>query len=498
MSTVMTLGDYNFTPVPLMRLGLTPNKNGAGEIFGFTWSMNLSGDLIVQSGTSIVQIDAMQDDLAEAVASGNGQHFLLICGDPPETLLECYPRIVGGPTFEAGQWVNRSPYTIDMEFDILLSGGPIQYISDYNEEWSFEFAEEKTQFHWGPINGDTEYLPFTGKLTHGLSATGKSVYDSGGLVQTAFSQAKAFVISRLGEDNEFIENSGVINLSAANFGLFNHYRSINANESTGVYGVNETWLLMANDIIPSGSGDSLIGNATEDFTISIKKGIESRFYEVTIDGTIQGLETRDYGSSPGDFEITEQRYDAAVNYWNNAEGRLYSRGQLVLNNTYSSPTRNLNIAPLNETMSHNPYLGTIQYGRTYNDRPSNCLTGASTESISISDNNGGDVFASIFVLGRGSRGPVLQDLSARKERTRTLTLEAIMEPSGICPSSSAAVINLISSCKPINADDVVENVRLSLTGPSGTYPVFTDSDNEEYDLKNGRYHRTVTWTHGQC
>ncbi len=495
MSTTMTLGSYNFTPVPLMRLGVTPNKTSAGEILGFTYQMTLSGDLILQSGHSILEIDEMQDDLTAAVQVGDGQNFVIECDT--ETILDCYPRITNGPVFEQGQWVNRSPYTIDMEFDVLFTGsGFSQYISEYNEEWAFEFPEDKTQFSW-QVNGETDFLPFTGRVTHNVSATGKSVYDSGGLEKSAFLQAKDFVASKLGMDTQFIENSGIINLSAANFGFFNHYRTINANEAAGTYAVNESWLIVGDNDFPSGTGVSQ-GNALEDFTISVNKSNESRFYEVRIEGSVQGLETRTYGTGVGDFQITEQRYDAAVDYFNAISDRFYGRCQLVLDNTYPSLNRDLNIISLADSTSHNPYLGTIQYSKAFNDRPSNCLidssgNAVSNESITITDNHGGDMFASIFVLGR-TKGPVLQNLGTRSQKTRSCQIECLMTPADICPTGSSAVTTLINSCKPYNIDIIVSGIgEQSLSGT-----VFRNEDQESIDIKNGRYTRSVTWTYGEC
>jgi hypothetical protein len=248
-STIMTYGNspsvYNFSPVPFMRLGRSANKSGSGEILGFSWNITLNGDLVAAPSGSIVTIDDLQGSLLSGLAD-QGKLFYVACDG--NTILSVYPKI-DSINFDAGNWVNRSPYTIEMEFDTLPSG-TVDYISDYSEDWSFEFVDDKTEFDWNLPGGSTDALPYQARITHTVNATGKRVYGQSGLVLDPITYAKRFVTGRLGLNTEYLANSGVINLTPANFTAYNHFRTVNANAAAGSYSVNENWLLISN---PTGS-----------------------------------------------------------------------------------------------------------------------------------------------------------------------------------------------------------------------------------------------------
>lgn len=481
-SVIMTYGDYNFSPVPFMRLGLTPNKTPNDEVVGFTWNGVLSGDLIAITG-GILKINELREILSSAIyLQEQGQLFDVTCEGSP--ILSVYPRM-GDVSFEQGNWVNRLPYTVNFDFDVLASGGPEVYIKDFSEEWSFEFVEDKSEFEWTLPDSTVEYLPFQARITHNISATGKTIYGSGGLVKPAYEQARQMVASRLGLDTNYIANSGIINFSPANFDAFNHARTVNVSETAGSYGVTETWLVI------SDSGNNRAGNATEDFTISVRDVADSPFRQVSIEGTVQGLETRSYGSVPGDFEIIESKYAAASGYWAEISDRMLQRCKQI-------SSTELNVLPLSTSVSHNPYVGTIQYSYEYNDRPSNCLRyndePVKSESITLSDAGGTDAFASIFVLGRAN-GPVLQDLSTKTAYTRTLNIECTMRPQDVCPTGISQITTILTF-EPDNINEVITSIEDHFDSLNKTY--FKNEDSVGRDIKQGRYTRSVTWTFGNC
>lgn len=501
MATEMTYGDYTFSPVPFMRLSLAANRLGNGQVVGFTWASSLSGDLVDVSTEGIVKIDELQDALSSAIyLQPQGSNFYVSCGGSP--LLDVYPRIAT-LSFEQGNWVNRSPYTIDMEWDILVSGIS-DYISDYKEDWAFEFTEDKNGQLWTTLeaaisNGELasntpDYLPFQARITHNVSATGKSAYGSGGLLKPAYQQARAFVNARLVStpDSEFVENSGAINFFPANVSghYFNHVRTVSTDETAGTYAVAENWLMVA-------ASGALVASALEDFTIDIKQTIDSPYKTVGINGTIQGLETRTYGSAPGDFSISETKYTGAITYWNTIRSRLYTRCRQLSGTT-------LNPIATSTSNGYNPYTGTITYSNEYNNRPSNCLTIGNgpqlvtSESINLTDNNGGDLFASVFVLGKAS-GPVLQALGTRSIRTRSLSIESYIAPSNICPTSvTSNILALRGTTKPGNVDAVVQLFEDELVDYKEATQVFRTEDSETYNIKEGRYSRQVTWSWAKC
>lgn len=103
-----------------MSMAIEEQKNEAGLKTGNTFGINLRGTLVQSSGidTGIILIDGMQDDLINAL-SVDGRLFEIKCNS--STLLQCYPRITS-INFDEGIWVNRSDYTISMEFDEIAPG----------------------------------------------------------------------------------------------------------------------------------------------------------------------------------------------------------------------------------------------------------------------------------------------------------------------------------------------------------------------------------------
>jgi hypothetical protein len=237
---------------------------------------------------------------------------------------------------------------------------------------------------------------------------------------------------------------------------YNHSRSENVDELGGSYSVSETWLIAS-------------GAAIEDFDVDIKTGVESGLTQVSIKGTITGLDTRDTN-----FQIDSSRYENASVKFAAIEPYILTRAQ-----TYSGTT--LNTEFLNKSVGKNPISGVITYSYDYDDRPSMCLTGIvpglKSEFININDNNGTDVFATIFVLGR-AEGPVLQDLGTIREKTREITIDLVVRPSSGCLAEKPTGVDAFALNYMPNADCV-----------------FTHINSEQWSPSNGKYVRNIGWTY---
>ena len=451
MATTMTYGDYSFVPVPLMQINVDNRKSQDGTLIGQTFSITLDGT-VMTGVTGYADVDALQDSLVSALSS-DGKRFH-IAADGTD-ILDVYPRI-NSISFEptSDNWVQRSKYSVGLEFDGVISGVP-PYISESNEEWVLAFVENRNYFTSDlstvtTKQGNNYYAldasPYTFRMTHNISAVGKPHYSTTGVGDTTgtldragWKEAQAYVLTRLGSDNTFLESSGVINLNIHQFQYYNHIRNQTVNEVGGSFGVTESWVVMN----PSGTG--VPGNILEDFNIDTRKSIDTDLTTVVINGTIEGLATINFGSTTGDFAISESKYSAAQSGWNTIQNRLLSRAQLV---SQSLSTRMLHSGVRTTSIAHNPTQGTITYSYEYDDRPTNCITGALFESISVSDSNPIDVFASLTVLGR-SAGPILQDIGTISASTREISIEAIMAiPSG------CTVANLLTN-KPTTQTDAI-------------------------------------------
>lgn len=383
-----------------------------------------------------------------------------------------YPRVVG-MEFAEGPWHTKADYTVTLEFDELygfmgqedaaVSGdffldsiGNKLYLKQTNEAWDLEFNETAE----GPSSAHTF------RLTHRISALGKQTYGPNGLVSEPWKHARRWVTPRLGLNSSFVSSTSGLNLPGYYQG-FNHVRTENTDKMQGSYGVTETWIISS-------------GNVFEDFNVSVVTGIEDPHTKVTIEGTVTGMDTRNTS-----FAITQTKYEAALAKFNTINPTtIYSRAS-----SYSGLS-SLNSSAISSTVGKNPNNGTITYNFVFDDRPSNCIAGALSESIQVTDKNATDVFAKIPVLGRAA-GPILQDLNTVTESSRTVSIDVVVPITGVCTAAG------ILAARPQAAvAALISDFESNLTGSYSQ--VFKETDTENWQPKIGKYSRTVGWTYQTC
>lgn len=399
--------------------------------------------------------------------------------------LKCYPR-VQGISFAEGTWVDKIDYTITLECDELFginnefindaedaardadffkdAEGNKLYLSEVAENWQLELVDGEAE---------NENNPYTFRLTHNVSATGKKAYDDSGLVSTGWEQAKRWVTPRLGLDASFINGTDALQLTGM-IG-YNHVRQESTDELAGTYGVTETWVLAK-------------GNSREDFTVNIQTSIETGLTTVSVEGEVIGLDTRD-----ANYQITESKWTAADAKFDSistgATTDIFNRAQ-----TYSGIS--LNQTPLSSSVGKNPISGRISYTFSFDTRPTACITGALSESITITDKNPADVFAVIPVIGRAA-GPVLQDMNTVTQRERSVSIEITMAPPNICPNNAANVALLMAASPAAQVDVIIQAFAADLQ--SNYTQVFKSDDTPTWNPRpTGRYTRTVSWTFQNC
>jgi hypothetical protein len=494
-------------PAPLVRVEKNYNRTQSGQKVGSTFTLTITGTLVTCNGspnsagefwTLAGYPDALFQSNVEEGNSVNQMQFLIrkmqalrdlfsqdgksfevqpLDGTAP---MRCYPR-VQNISFNEGVWVNRVDYTITLEADELFgidtdfmkdeedfehdqdffkgADNEKLYLSDVSESWTIETNEEP----------ENENNPYTFRLSHSLSATGKKAYNGDGLVSEAWEQAKRWVVPRLGVDGAFVNGTPGMNLSGMT--AFNHVKQENIDKTNGTYGVTETWILSK-------------GNFREDFNISISSSSESPFANVKLEGEIIGLETRNAADV-----ITTSRWSAAqTRYLALHPTGFYNRAQL-----YSGIT--LNTVLLSSSVAENPVTGRINYTFEYDNRPSNCIAGAISEKVVVQDTNPADVFAIIQVIGRGT-GPVLQSMGTVTERRRTVSVEALFAPVSTCFTTVNGVASLMGSSPYTAVDAVFAAFRAQLA--QGYNQVFTERDEPSWEPKTGRYSRSVTWVYQNC
>lgn len=481
--TTMKYGDYEFIPVPLIRIG--KEFDGDVTIVGSRYTLTLDGTLVASPTGGIRHIDELQDEL-RAGFDQDGKLFEVKCGS--DTLIKNYPRI-NSIEFEetSNNWVQTADFIIELEFDEELSptgdgsGYMPPYISEASEEWTIEFVDDTSYYRW-ELDSETDASPYQLRLSHTVSAKGKSHYDNTGLTMPAWQQAKNYVTDRLGYDSDIVEADGVLNINAALFSPFNHVRTNQIDVLSGNFSVTENWLV----INPTGEG--VAGKATEDFTVNIENSLDVNIVRVSIEGTIQGLELVDYD----DYEVLETKWDNAYEYWSIVEGRLRERASFAADDIL---IRSINPTPLSRSVGHNPTNGIITYSYEFDDRPINCISGALIENIQINDSNPVDIFASLPVLGR-TPGPVLQDMETVTSAVREVSIEALMPlPTG-CPTSAANVAAIMGQSPKSQVAALLCAFQADLENNYGQ--VFKNNDTESWNPKTGQYSRNVAWTFSSC
>lgn len=496
----MSYGGYSFVPVPFISINKEFIRAGDGELINAVYNATLDGTLVpIATGVGgLISTTNQMRELREAFGQ-DGQFFNIKCDDT--TVLECRPRITTPPVFPQSNdnWVNTIPFTIGLSYDLepvdvgiagsgedAASGLVPPFLNSISESWSAEFIESPSEFHI-EITGDdfngTDAGPYTYRLTHAVAAQGRHSFGADGTATSGWVNAKTYVDSKLGYDANKAASDGGLNFDKNNIGVYNASRSQQIDQAGGNYSVTENWLGVNTGIAGYTAG------AIEDFTMNVNNSVESAFTTITVNGSIQGLEVSDFGTSSGDFAISTTKYSGAAIYFDAIRPRISSRAIFAL----TGNARNLNVIPLSFSIGRNPSKGSISYNYTYNDRPLHFISNALTESIVINDSNPTDVFAEIVVLGRAV-GPILQDINTVTSFKRSVSVNLLMPPYG---GGTGSILSMIAASPSGQVNELI--LCPIQTELSGDYSqLFKNTDSESWDGKTGAYSRQVQWTLGQC
>lgn len=412
--------------------------------------------------------------------SNDGRDFEII-GFDGSAPLKCNPR-VRDIQFNENVWYNRCDYTITLEADIIYingteygednfvdASGNAMYLSDISEEWTIEENDGTTLT--GTVG--SEVVRQTYRLTHNLSATGKHFYDETGSVpKQAWEYAKAWVEDRLGvAASDYTIASGVIDLPVeyrTSPGPFNKVRTINTNQTAGQYSVNETWILAPH-------------NALEEYTVNTTTNSEDSRQRVTIEGRVIGMDNNFQTDRNNKYDNATTKFSATT------EPAMFTRASVLSGLT-------LNSSPLSNNVSRDKNNGIISYTYEYDDRPGKCIDPSGilnvvSEEISITDNNPGQIFAEIPILGR-AEGPILQDIATYTARKRSISIELVLAATDAC------VLSVPTAVKSA-VDDIINQITPSNVF-SGVDKEFKNPDDETWSTTSRRYSRNVQFTYEIC
>jgi hypothetical protein len=440
--------------------------------------------------------------------------------DDAASVITCYPRVTS-VDFTEGPYVTKCEYTIVLEADFLLrgdtegdagrlahvdlegtyanSGESLRselttldvllkdkgtfFIEDYSEDWSLE-ADDAV--------GESIHNPRSYRISHSLSATGKTVYNHDGVIdKPAWQQARDFVLTRLvSHENGHYPNvagqigSGTVNL-VNSYGGYNHVRTEQINQTNGTYSVSENWLLSS-------------GKCLENFSMTTSTSSSEPFITVSIDGTIKGLSNIP-PDKLGDPVLTAVNgaYANALNKYNDVS----NYGQFGLTSDIYKRANNLvavqlNSQPTSLSVGTNQHAGDITYNLSFDNRPANIIYGVISEVIQINDTYPGDVFAVIPVLGRKT-GPILQYIGGRTEYKRDVSINLVMDYTKIPYDGfrQSLILKKPSLVEP-TASQLAQLLReLSPQGEPGVRKYFISPPTESWSPKEGAYSFNISFTY---
>jgi hypothetical protein len=469
-------------PTPLVSISTNILKDGAGQAFGVTYVITLTGTLLADQGTPYAVDHTLgslypfhgsssltfagpygtfdnntshtdsnrppkqqvpRDQAATSLIqkqkalrglfAQDGQRIEITDFDFDNPAVICYPRLLS-IDFTEGIYVEKCDFTIQLEADTLLNSSLnvdregtlaalvdpsyLTPISSYDESWTMETDETA---------GESEYLPRSYRISHRVTATGKRHYfpDPDDDIPP-WRHAKKFVQSRLaagiGSYPNFMQETvpGTVYLGDGAFNLSSAYGGFNHSRSEDINESAGTYGVTENWVVSTSS-------AFESFTTTVNESSEEKFVSASIEGNIRGLSAlavNQYG-----FPTTNAYDNALLKYnavTNNGTFSLTSDVYKRINNQTSV---SLNPKPLTTTVTQNVQTGEINYNLSFNNRPKDSddagISGVCSSDISVNDTYPGDVFAVIPVLGRQT-GPVLQYIGSRTEYSRDLSISLNM------------------------------------------------------------------------
>lgn len=366
--------------------------------------------------------------------------------------------------------------------DLLNSSGTF-FIEEYGEDWNLE-ADDAA--------GESIENPRSYRISHSLNATGKTVYDyDGNITKPAWQQARDFVHTRLAANpsGSYPNVAGVIGSGTVNlvdsYGGFNHVRTEQINVANGTYSVSENWVLSS-------------GSSTENYSMTTATSNSDPFINVSIDGTIKGL-SKVAPDQLGDAvaTATSGAYAQALNKYN----AISNSGQFGLTSDIYKRANNLvavqlNSQPVSLSIGTNQFTGDVSYNLSFNNRPTNFVSGAIAENIQINDTYPGDVFAIINVLGRKT-GPILQYIGGRTEYKRDVSLNLVMDYTKIPYSGDrrSLILKKPSLVEPTASQIANLLKELSPQGEPGVRKYFISPPSESWTPKDGSYSFNISFTY---
>ena len=485
-------GTYEFDPRPLFNYTKEVIKTPANTGLSEKYTVTLNGHIL----PSDLDLDdykggltTVMDDVAtlRAAFSRDFKLLLLRC-DSEIPIISGYPKVANiDVNVASDNYVRRADYTISLELVSLngarsagvgimdCEGGSqgdlsSQGLISISDDFSIEFSDERVGLVSTHLFDETFPSVFT--IQRSLSAQGDSLacIDSEGGYIEPWERASGYIYDNIGMQPAI---SGLVGLMCiSGLSLANNFRTISVNRPDGSVSSSESWVAYTSNQA-----------AIEEVEVSLDRSLDSPFTNISINGTLVGLtpainyETCSPTGTP--------KFNGAYAKWETIKGDpSYNRANKVFDtvDAYAPLLKGaLNTVPLTETVGYNPIAGTISYSYSYDNRPTMYCATALSESITYTQNNPTDLFASLTILGRGEA--FLQNLNTKEALTEEISIDAILQPAGggsATPPTCSAYDTLMKVGQSTDAAGYVTN------------------DSMSWEPKQGHFTWTKSWTKGSC
>jgi|LULM01.1.fsa_nt_gb hypothetical protein len=494
-------GDYSLDPRPLFTVNKTVIKTPSNTGLSSKYVLVLNGHILptdIDLSDNKGGLTTVWDDTyALRDAFKKDFELLLLQCDDTDSIISGYPKVVSIDINNASDnYVRRADYTINLEMASLsgtsgdcvglengigdLSAARLVSLSD---ETSIEFLDERVaNASPDPVWGET--FPTVFRITRNVSAQGDSLPASPDVAGEEnyihpWQRARDYVSGVLTDESEFTDYfSGTMCMDGQD--IRNSFRTISVNKADGSCNGSQTFV-----VLPTSNSGTI-----EDFEATVEQSLsDSPYTTVTINGTIRGFDDISNSGCPTSAKDGEDKFKVAKTKWDHTHNGLYSRAVNAVTNSHLAHKSIrphpylLHLVPLGASVGYNPIAGTVSYSYAYNDRLDFVDTNAISETITINYNHRPDLYASITILGRGDKGPLLQNLNTTGPETESVSVDVLYKPEAITAGSRA---------RPTSWGNQYNT--LFTTPPGG----FLTSSTETWNPQNGHYTKSMSWEIGEC
>lgn len=471
----------NIEPIEAVSVSYNPVFTDAGEKISSSYSISLRGKLLAKMGSPnssgiFVEPGSTCDVIEETGETNwikslitkkcaleglfsNSYRKLSIGTSTSPDHLTCYPKV---ESFSCDESDNPQywPFSVTLTSDnMFCSGVPAEptgtRLRTVSESWDFAYEHENVN----ASGGDNRIYT----VSHSVSAQGVNIFDSSGnITKSGLDGAREYVASKIGA-NAVAPQLAISGLDSYT-NKYNYVDSHSSSINDQTYSVSETWTY-SNDPYK------------EEYTVDSSTDTSRACPNVTINGTINGFETRDFANG----EVLTSKYANALNFWNSIKASgVRLRGEAATGFTlYNTP----NVT----TVGVSPLTGTITYNYQYHGGRSRRLSSASWENISVSNNFGEDIFATIPILGGGELIQKINTTGNKANKT-SLSIEAIYP----CDLSIGAFGPRSDTALAAELQSAVNDFMPSLNISGVNYQV-VESQSENWNEYDKLYSYNVSW-----